>query len=147
MQLRIGTLQHVLDMARDPNGAIVNALSFPLPLSSIRKNNICSETEAWRLTEGLPFCDKTAMYPTGNMRWGLASTAGSRHWVHLDSDGLGTFVDVRSGKKWWILLKPHLEGEVWPSAHVDLFLNDFDPSIAVKTWDAEAILLTPGTRL
>ena len=67
--------------------------------------------------------------------------------MHLDSDGTATFVDVKVGKKWWILLKPHLDGELDPSAHVDLYLNDFDPAIAVKTWEAEAVLLTPGTRL
>jgi hypothetical protein len=145
-QLRIGTLDHILEMARDPNGAIINGLSFPLPLSAIKRDKLCSEIEAWRLTEGLPFCQKAA-YPTSEMRWGLASTGGSRHWVHLDSDGLATFVDVIHGKKWWILLRPHLEGEPDPSAHVDLYLNDFDPAVAVKTWEAEAVLLTPGTRL
>jgi hypothetical protein len=134
-------------MSRDPNGTIINGLSFPLPLSAIKRDKLCSEIEAWRLTEGLPFCTKKALYPTLEMRWGLASTAGSRHWPHLDCDGLVTFVDIICGKKWWILLRPFLEGEPDASAHVELFLNDFDPAVAVKTWEAEAVLLTPGTRL
>jgi len=79
------------------------------------------------------------------MRWGLAATAGARHWVHLDCDSLGTVVDLLCSSKWWILLKPHLYGEPDSTAHIDLFLDDFDPSVVVKTWDAEAVLLTPGT--
>jgi len=146
-QLRVGTLEHILENAHNPNGAIINGLSFPLPLSAIKRDQLCGEVEAWRLTEGLPYRTKKALYPTSDMRWGLVSTAGSRHWAHLDCDGLATFVDMLRGKKWWILLRPHLEGEPDASAHVDVYLNDYDPAVAVKTWDAEAVLLTPGTRL
>jgi hypothetical protein len=146
-QLRIGTLEHILENARDPNGAIINGLSFPLPLSAVKRDKISSEIEAWRLTEGLPFCTKKALYPTSEMRWGLASTAGSRHWTHLDCDGLATIVDPISGKKLWILLQPYLAGEPDASANVELYLNDYDPAVVVKTWEAEAVLLTPGTRL
>lgn len=147
VQLRIGTLEHILDMARDPNGAIINGLSFPLPLSAIKRDKLSSDIEAWRLTEGLPFCTEKASYPTADVRWGLASTAGSRHWPHLDSDGLATFLDLLTGRKLWILLRPHLDNEPDAASHVDVFLDDYDPSVVVKTWDAEAVFLTPGTRL
>ena len=146
-QLRVGTLEDILNMAQDPDGAIVNGPSFPLPLSAVKRDKLSSEVEAWRLTEGLPFCRDKALYPTAAMRWGLAATAGARHWLHLDCDGLGTVVDLLCGSKWWILLKPHLYGEPDSTAHIDLFLDNFDPSVVVKTWDAEAVLLTPGTRL
>jgi hypothetical protein len=146
-QLRIGTLEHIMENAWNPDGAIINGLSFPLPLSAVNRDKLCSEIEAWRLSEGLPFCTKKALYPSSEMRWGLASTAGSRHWVHVDSDGLATFVDPIAGKKWWILLRPHMEGEPDASAHIDLYLNDYDPAVVVKTWEAEAVLLAPGTRL
>jgi hypothetical protein len=145
--MRVGTLEDILDTARDPNGAIINGLSFPLPLSAIQKDKFSSEIEAWRLTEGLPFCNNKALYPNSEMRWGLASTAGARHWVHVDCNGLATFVDLLCGGKWWIIFRPHLDGEPDASSHVDLFLDDFDPAVVVKTWDAEAVLLTPGTRL
>lgn len=134
-------------MARDPKGAIVNGLSFPLPLSAVKRDKLSSEVEAWRLTEGLPFCGNNTLYPKAAMRWGLASTAGARSWTHLDCDGMATFVDVICGKKYWILFRPHLEGEADPFAHVDLYLHDYDPAISVDTWDAEAVLLEPGTRL
>jgi hypothetical protein len=147
VQTRIGTLEHILEMARDPNGTIINGLSFPLPLSAIKRDKLSGDIEAWRLTEGLPFCNEKASYPTADMRWGLASTAGSRHWTHVDSDGLATYVQLRTGAKLWIVMKPDLDNEVDAAAHVDLFLNDFDPAVVVGTWDAEVVFLTPGTRL
>ena len=146
-QLRVGTLEDILGMAQDPNGAIVNGLSFPLPLSAIKRDKVSSEIEAWRLTEGLRFCRNSALYPTPAMRWGLAGTAGARHWVHVDCNGLATIIELLCGAKWWILFRPLMPGEPDPTAHVDLFLDDFDPSVVVKTWDAEAVLLRPGTRL
>ena len=147
VQLRVGTLEDILNMAQDPNGAIINGLPFPLPLSTVKRDKLSGEIEAWRLTEGLPFCGNKALYPTSDMRWGLAATAGARHWIHLDCEGLGTIVELLCGLKWWILFKPHLHSEPDSTAHVDLFLDDFDPSVVVKTWDVEAVLLTPGTRL
>jgi hypothetical protein len=146
-QLRIGTLEHLLDMSRDPQGSIINGLSFPLPLSAIQRNKLFGEIEAWRLTEGLPFCMDSAKYPTADMRWGLASTKDSRHWMHIDSNGVATFIEVMCGGKWWILFKPDFHNDPDPSANTDLFLNDFDTSTAVRTWDAEAVYLRRGTRL
>ena len=146
-QMRVGTLEHILEMARDPNGAIINGLSFPLPLSAIKRDKLCSDIEAWRLTEGLPFCTPKVSYPTGDMRWGLASTAGSRHWPHIDRNGLATYVELVTGKKLWILFRPNLDDEPDAGAYISVFLDDFDTSVAVKLWDAEAVVLTPGTRL
>ena len=146
-QLRIGTLGDILEMAKDPDGAIINGLSFPLPLSAIKRDKLCGDVEAWCLMEGLPYCHNNAFYPTSVMRWGLAATSGARHWVHVDCDGLGTYINVLCGLKLWLVFKPHLHGEPDSMAHVDLFLDDFDPAVVVKTWDVEAVLLTPGTRL
>lgn len=139
-QLRVGTLEHILDMAKDPKGAIINVMSFPLPLSAVKKDKLSSEIEAWSLTKGSWYCAAKATYPTAKMRWGLASTAGARHWTHIDCDGLATFIDLICGGKWWILFRPKL------TARVDLFLN-FDPAVVESSWDAEAVFLTPGTRL
>ena len=82
------------------------------------------------------------------MRWGLAATAGARHWIHIDSDGLGTFVDVKCGAKWWILFTP-LEGQDKHAfSSIDQFLNDFDVvRLTDGRWEAEAVYLTEGNRL
>jgi len=67
--------------------------------------------------------------------------------VHIDNDGLATFVELLMGKKLWILFRPFLDNEPDASSHVDLFLNDFDPTVAVHTWEVEAVVLMPGTWL
>lgn len=146
-QLCTGTLDHVLACARKEDGAIINALSFPLPLSSIHQTPFSSDVEAWRITEGLPFCDEDAQYPTADMRWGLAATAGARHWIHIDSDGLSTSVDQLCGRKLWILYTPDDEYSADIFGDIDQFFNDFDVTNPPKYWSAEAVLLQPGTRL
>jgi hypothetical protein len=147
VQLRVGTLEHILEMARNPNGAIINGLLFPLPLSAIKRDKHSTNIEAWCLTEGLPFSNEQASYPTSDMRWGLASAAGTRHWTHVDCNGLATYVELLTRAKLWILMRPDLDNKVDAAANVDLYLNDYNPAVAVMTWDAEAVYLTPGTRL
>ncbi len=146
-QLCIGTLRHVLDSARSQDGPILNALSFPLALAGMRCSALSSEIEAWRLTERMKFCNAEASFPIGDMRWGLAATRGGRHWVHIDSDGLATFIDVRCGGKWWIIFTP-LEGQdKYIFASIDQFFDGFETINPPGRYSAEAIYLTPGTRL
>jgi hypothetical protein len=92
------------------------------------------------------------------MRWGLAATAGARHWLHIDSDGLGTYIDVHCGGKWFILFCPP-DGQTKDAfGRIDLFTNKFDLDAEHGQWNlridgqelpwvAEAVYLTPGTRL
>lgn len=150
-QLCVGTLRHLLWAARSKDGPIINALSFPFPLDGVLHSPlsceleaVSSEIEAWRLTEGMAFCNEKASYPTGDMRWGLCSTKGARHWIHIDSDGLGTFVDVRCGGKWWIVFT---SDDNQAFASIDQFFGNFRTTKIPKNWVAEAVYLTPGTRL
>jgi hypothetical protein len=146
VQLCTGTLQHVLDSARN-GGAIVNALSFPLPLSEIRKSKFSGDVEAWRLTEGLPYCDHDAIFPTADMRWGLGATAGARSWIHVDCDGLATIVDVVCGTRSWMLYTPSEPVSDTSFCEIDLFFGDFDVTTPPKNWRVEMVYLQPGTRL
>jgi hypothetical protein len=50
--------------------------------------------------------------------------------------------DQSSGRIYFLLVR---DNKVDAAAHVDLFLNDFDPAVVVGTWDAEVVFLTPGT--
>ena len=151
----------MLEASNSPNGPILNALSFPLPLSGVDRCSLSSEIEAWRVTEGKAFCGRTMSFPTGEMRWGLAGAAGARHWIHIDSDGLGTYIDVKCGGKWWILFVAP-DGQTKKTfSWVDTFLGDFEtnPELGGRwdlkakagqqgdLWVAEAVYLTPGTRL
>jgi hypothetical protein len=145
-QVCTGNLRQMLDASRTPTSPILNALSFPQPLSGIQSSTMSSEIEAWQVTEGKPFCGRNLAFPTGTMRWGLAATEGARHWIHIDSDGLGTFVDVLCGGKWWILFCPPKGKSKTAFGSIDIFLNGFETD-APGPWVAEAVYLAPGTRL
>lgn len=160
----MGTLKQMLEASRSKSGQILNALSFPLPLSGVFPSAMSSEIEAWKLTERKKFCPSNLAFPVAEMRWGLAATAGSRHWIHIDSDGLGTFVDTQCGAKWWILFAPPAGQSKHWFGSVELYLNGFDtnginggrwdlgnsgdpPDQGGDLWIAEAVYLTPGMRL
>ena len=152
-QLCGGTLRHLLDAIRSDSGPILNALSFPLSLSGVKESPMSTEIEAWRLTEGLKFCPNAVNFPVGQMRWGLAATRGARRWAHIDSDGLGTFIDVQCGAKWWITFSPPPTRGRHALGSILEHLGDIDSeylTIREKIedhWVAEALYLTPGTRL
>ncbi len=159
-QMRTGTLLQMLDATRSPTGPILNALSFPRPLKGAVRSGMSSEVEAWEVTAGKAFCPGTLLYPMGEMRWGLAATAGGRHWIHVDSDGLGTYIDVQCGGKWWIIFCPPDGQTKYAFSEILTFLNSFDTNAELGgrwelrtgeqeqfPWVAEAVYLTPGTRL
>jgi hypothetical protein len=146
VQLCTGTLGHVLESARKRR-AIINALSFPLPLSEIRKTSFSSDVEAWRLTEGLPHCDRDATFPTADMRWGLGATAGARSWIHIDCDGLATIINVVSGARAWMVYTPDDPPSDSNFGEIDLFIDDFDVTRPPRDWRVEMVYLQPGTCL
>ena len=103
--------------------------------------------EAWRLTEGLPYCDNDALYPTASVRWGLAATAGARHWIHIDCDGLCTIIDPLCGGKLWLIFTPDEELSPEIFGDIDQFSKGFDVTNPPDFWAVEAVYLKPGTRL
>lgn len=146
-QLCSANLEHVLFCGRDPKAPIVNTLMLPMPLSAIEKSPFGSDIEAWRLTEGMELCDaKTSQYPTAEMRWGYASTAGARQLINMMPDGLGAYVEIRCGGEWWLLFS---EGEEDSSefTRLDSFTKDFEIQRPPTKFHVEAVYLTPGTRL
>ena len=82
----------------------------------------------------------------GDIRWGLAATAGAISWSHVDSNGFGTYIDVKAGSKWWIVAR-RKGGQ--HSFDVESFFNGDheEDQVNMDRWDLEAVILTPGTRL
>jgi len=161
-QVVVGTPKQLLDASCSASGPILNALSFPLGLSGVKPSSISSEVEAWRMTEGMIFCpsegSSRAEFPVSEMRWGLAATRGARHWIHIDSDGLGTFIDVKCGGKWWVVFSPPAKLGKHGFGAIDTFLNNFNVDGENKgrfgdevddddRWIAEGVYLSEGTRL
>lgn len=116
-----------------------------------RRNTFSSCLHAWWSTKKLADCRGQSL-PTDDIRWGLAATNGALHWFHIDSDGFGTYIDVQTGGKLWIVARPRLslsDGRGYKDfARINLFLEDYDLATpASERWDLEAVFLQKGTRL
>jgi hypothetical protein len=82
------------------------------------------------------------------MCWGLAGTADTMTFMHIDSDGYATFVQVITGKKGWGIL-PEAPNQPRLSS-VDFFLDEtflLDELSPASTFGLEAIVLRPSDTL
>lgn len=144
--MRKGTLRQMLECSKLPDGKALNALQFPMGEEALARSPFSTEIEAWQATKGRPDCDGEDSMPAPHLRWGLCATKGASHLWHIDSNGFGTFIDVKTGQKLWIMAHPK-EGRTF--ADITLFLGDDyqleEPNEGL--WDLEAILLEPGTRM
>lgn len=153
LRCKVGTLQQMLESANtaDGLGKILNALQFPLGETDLSPMAFTTETHAWKATKDTAFCKPDQLFPGDDLRWGLAATSGALHWYHIDSDGFGTFVDVKTGSKYWIFGRPKGSRDVdccKPFSSISMFLGSYDVDTpCTDQWDLEAILLTSGTRL
>ena len=139
----IGSLQLLYEHAHVPDGRVLNALDFPLASGPSPSLQIASDLRAWDSTMDSPLSARTVEYPLNHMRWGLAASKGAQHTWHIDSMGVGTCVQVKTGSKWWVVGSPkkgrndimHIDDE-----SVDVKLSASNDDI----WDLEAMLLKPG---
>jgi len=125
-----------------------------MPHAGMQPGALGLETTAWNATVGLPYCDEQPM-PVNEFRWGLAATAGALHFLHIDCEGLGTFIDVKCGEKIFFVPRPNILSHPSPSrdghdtfGNLELFLEDYSPENPVRSlWSVEAILLSAGSRM
>ena len=125
----------------------LNGLSFPFTApyrrSCFDDNPSASCRAAWNNTHGSLFRQDEAT-PLGEVHWGLAATEGAMTLWHIDSDGLGTTVDVRAGEKLWFIGSDERK----KFNHIGVFLSKkFELDAPPRGFSTEAILLTPKTRL
>ena len=81
------------------------------------------------------------------MRWGLAGTANTVTFAHIDSDGFSTFVQVMAGRKVWGI---YCQASELPLSSINAFLHkDFmlDNLVDGAKYGFEAIVLCPGDQL
>ena len=138
----------MLNCSQQADGKVLNALSFPMPGAATTLEVFASDLAAWNQTTGEPGCSPKVEWPTGDIHWKLCATCGAWHGHHIDSDGLGTFIDVEEGKKLWITSN-HSMGDKNILAEIGFF---FDPGFSVEEgaptlWGLEGIVLVPGTCL
>ena len=145
---RIGTVADILRASESPDSKILNGLSFTDPWAGIQRSSF--STDSYALMTGLNqegWPKKRA--PTEHLRWNLAATQGAFHHWHIDSDGYGTFVNVITGSKWWIVARPKNSLDVDIFNTTSIWLNkEFDlDKTGEELFDVEAILLQPGSEL
>ncbi|KAF8881118.1 hypothetical protein BD779DRAFT_1675606 [Infundibulicybe gibba] len=129
---------------------ILNVLDCPMGDSvTPRRNSFTSDLWARWATKELHDCGSHLPLPADDIRWGLAATSGATHWFHIDSDGFGTFIDVQTGGKLWIVARPKPGESNADFARIDLLHSSgFDISKPnADQWDLEAVFLQRGTRL
>ena len=111
-----------------------------------------TDSAAWNYIKGTNNCPADQPLPMGDIRWGLAATAGALSWWHIDSNGFATYLDPKAGTKFVIVARRKFDGtggSVLESfSEIDVYLNKFDSQLPnADRWELEAVILAPGTRL
>lgn len=127
-----------LAAARQRDGKILNALEFPMVLASLNPPPpFSTDLLACRVVD----YNGSIGIPTGDIRWGLAATAGAYTWFHLDCMGLGAAFEPQCGKKVLGVINDAQRN----FDYVDVFKNfELDEANGCQL---EVVLLMPGTRL
>jgi hypothetical protein len=141
-----GLVSDILDNAT-ADGKILNGLDFPLwNESSAEQGDFAVDVVAFDYVRGKPHAGNLS-YPTGDMRWGLAGTANTVTFVHIDCDGFATYIKVVCGKKVWAIYR---EDPEVPLSSIGVFLHKkftLDDFVNGAKYFFEAIVLRPGDTL
>jgi hypothetical protein len=141
-----GTLPDVKE-SHNKQGRILNVLDLLIAIASSSPKGLSSDWAAFQCILQAPMCKKRVEYPVVDMVWGLAAMAGAVSYFHIDANGLVTWIDVKTGSKYWILAKPKPK-KTLNFATTSLFTCHYDQEAVNKDrWDLEAVLLLPGSRL
>ncbi len=142
-----GKTGDLLQNARDPNGKILNGLEFPMWNANMDPNSYAADLIAWDFTRGKLGCGRDISYPIQHIRWGLAGTAKTMTFLHIDSDGFSTFLSVQCGLKVWGVYRERPEKSL---SSIGVFLDEgfcLDEIDDLALFDLEAIVLRPGNLL
>ncbi|KAF8969129.1 hypothetical protein BDZ97DRAFT_1654186 [Flammula alnicola] len=139
----VGTIEDLLESVKTGK-KIVNGLEFPMLDAPLEHTAYTSDLAAWRITSGVHTCPRKSEYPKGDMCWGLAGSANTFTFMHVDSDGYNTFLKVLCGKKLWAFYR---DGPTYPLSSIDVFTNpDFslDDVLPQSDYGIEAVVLKAG---
>ena len=143
-----GVVQDLLDNAEDTDTSkILNALDFPLWDGSRERNDYATDMAAWDVTRGLHIFDPSALYPTGDVRWGLAGLRNTMTFLHIDPDGFHTENMVGVGAKAWGVLR---ERPGFEKSSINFYVDDgfcLNEIGDCARYDFEIVALRPGDRM
>ena len=171
--LRSGTLADLLDTNEQGERRILNILD--LPMGGVRDHtppqykcvrsitaslttyllslcrNLATNVIAWHATRGVRGILGHFHFPRDEMIWATASTRGATTWSHVDDHGLGTVVQIMTGYKYWVILRPKYDqgSPLVDMGSVDAFNNSSwnVNDICDSPWEYEGVLLGPGDTL
>lgn len=121
----------------------LNALSFPNYSSTTKDEKLNMIERIWNASNFI-YGFKKCLFPGNSFFWHIIGLCGAMHDWHNDSEGLGTFIIILSGLKWWCIGR-----NIKTREKLDFFLETpgADAWLVDEDWDVEAILLEPGTRM
>ncbi|KAG6850002.1 hypothetical protein H0H93_002620 [Arthromyces matolae] len=125
----------------------LSALHLPASRDHYPTLPFSTDIMAWNAVNGLEGCNHYDLYPIPDMRWAIASSGNSRHYWHVDSNGLSTIVSVETGLKLWFIARPKADS---PASFydVEMFTAQFDlHKVNDAIWDIELVVLEPGSTL
>ena len=139
----VGSITELLESVESGKN-FLNSLEFPMLDAPLKHTAYTSDLAAWRATSGIHTCLPKSEYPKGSMRWGLAGSANTFTFMHIDSDRYNTFMKVLCGKKLWAFYhneRPH------HLSNINVFTNPefcLDEVLPQSDYGIEAIVLNPS---
>lgn len=108
--------------------------------------SLASHLVAWESTRTSKMVSHQPPFPWSIFRWGLAATSGAYHKFHVDQDGMATGVEVRKGRKYWVVASPK---KAHGSADASWYCKrEYDlGNLPTELYDFDGVLLKPGQRL
>ena len=147
MRQTLGTVAELIKALRLDDGKSLNALDLPISIPNLIFS-VASESIAWNATKGLAWCKNQDPYPTSDLTWAIAATAGCIHNWHIDADGFGTVIEPLTSCKIWIVASPKELHTYDAFASTELFGPSFDVKKPnTHLWKVEAFVLRPGMQL
>lgn len=156
VMLSHGTLQDMLEVAKNPNSTFVLNL-LDCPMAGVQQGELpprfralASDAKALAETKAEPLISTDKF--TDELFWATATTRGALSWIHVDDEGFAMVVQVMTGSKLWVVLRERRDRD--PDFHdadmgsVDAYTKDWEPySARAGEFEHEGVLLTSSSVL
>lgn len=140
----LGSLADFVETAKAGNRTL-NCLSIPLGAHDTQApSGLSTDSVAEKHTMEQMSFPPTIVY-LGRV-FGLAATSHASHRFHGDPHGQATWIDPKTGLKYWVLAIPDSSDTALSS--IDAFGQRFDTGLGDKEgWTLYSVLIGPGDRL
>lgn len=138
----------ILAASEKPDGKVLNALNFPMPLKGIQRTSYTSDAHALHETINQRGWKQAVPPPIQDVVWSGALTKYAFHGWRIDNNGFGISAGPDFGEKWWLSARPKKD-QFRPFSSINMYLNDkYHPHHGNSDmWDVEGVLLDQGTRM